>query len=221
MELSIDTASELASIALSREGHVSSDVAWQSKRNHTAELLPRIEQLLDGSGVDKSDLSAVFVSIGPGMYTGLRVGLSIAQGLARALVIPAIGVGRLELDAYPHRDFDGQIVAVHRAGRGELAWGSYQARPWRELSPPRIAPPEELAYALQERTLVVGELDEKLLALLEGRNVTIKAPASEGRARSLAQLGFKRWRAGQTADPALLRPVYLRPPAIGPQERRK
>ena len=102
------------------------------------------------------------------MYTGLRVGLSIAQGLARALVIPAIGVGRLELDAYPHRDFDGQIVAVHRAGRGELAWASYQARPWRELSPPRIAPPEELAYALQERTLVVGELDEKLLALLEG-----------------------------------------------------
>src|SRR5438093_13362619 len=93
MELSIDTASELASIALSREGHVSSDVAWQSKRNHTAELLPRIEQLLDGSGVDKSDLSAVFVSIGPGMYTGLRVGLSIAQGLARAPVLPAIGVG--------------------------------------------------------------------------------------------------------------------------------
>src|SRR5437870_13549511 len=218
MELSIDTASELASIALSREGHVSSDVAWQSKRNHTAELLPRIEQLLDGSGVDKSDLSAVFVSIGPGMYTGLRVGVSIAQGLARALVIPAIGVGRLELDAYPHRDFDGQIVAVHRAGRGELAWASYQDGPWRELSPPRLSSPEELTGVVREGALVVGEIDERLSDLLQGRKVTLRGPALEGEARSLARIGFARLSSGELAEPALLRLVYLRPPAIGRQQ---
>ena len=217
-ELSIDTASDLASIALSREGSLVSDVAWRCVRNHTVELLPRIEQLLDETGIEKTDLSAVFVSIGPGMYTGLRVGVSIAQGLARTMQIPAIGVGRLELDAYPHRDFEGPIVAVHRAGRGELAWASYQAGPWREVSPPRLSLPDNLAGAVRDGALVVGEIDDKLSALIEGRDVTVRGPAGAGRARSLAELGFACWQAGETAEPALLRPIYLRPPAIGSQQ---
>ncbi len=220
MELSIDTASELASVALSMEGRLVSDIAWRCQRNHTVEVMPAIDKLLSREGVDKRELTAVFVCVGPGMYTGLRVGVSIAQGIARGLALPALGVGRLELDAYPHRGFDGPIVAVHRAGRGELAWASYKARPWRELSPPRLAPPEELASTVREGTLVVGEIDEKLVALLESRDVTIKGPALEGRARSLAQIGFARWRSGEVAEPALLRPIYLRPPATGPQDRR-
>jgi tRNA A37 threonylcarbamoyladenosine modification protein TsaB len=111
-------------------------------------------------------------------------------------------------------------VAVHRAGRGELAWAAYHGGPWRELSPPRLSSPEELAGAIEEGTLVAGEVDEKLSALLEGRDVTVRGPAPEGRARSLAELGLERLRGGATAEPALLRPVYLRPPAIGPQQRR-
>src|SRR6266542_505318 len=128
MELSIDTASELASVALSMEGRLVSDIAWRCQRNHTVEVMPAIDKLLSREGVDKRELTAVFVCVGPGMYTGLRVGVSIAQGIARGLALPALGVGRLELDAYPHRGFDGPIVAVHRAGRGELAWASYKAR---------------------------------------------------------------------------------------------
>ena len=215
MELSIDTASELASVALSREGHVIDDVAWRCRRNHTVELLPAIDRLLLQGGVEKHELTAVFVSTGPGMYTGLRVGVGIAQGLARGSGIPALGVGRLELDAYPHADFDGEIVGVHRAGRGELAWASYRGDPWREVSAPELAQPEDLAAAISERSLVVGEVDEELAGLLEGLDVIVREPAAEGRARSLGELGFARLRAGQTAEAALLRPVYLRPPAIG------
>src|SRR5207247_8682625 len=125
---------------------------WRCERNLTVELLPRIEQRLDEAGVEKTNLSAVFVSIGPGMYTGLRVGVSVAQGLARALQIPAIGVGRLELDAYPHRDFDGPIVGMHRAGRGELAWAAYQAGPWPDVSSPRRSPPGDPAGLLRPGT---------------------------------------------------------------------
>ena len=182
--------------------------------------MPAIDKLLSQEGVDRRELTAVFVCVGPGMYTGLRVGVSIAQGLARGLGVPAVGVGRLELDAYPHREFDGPIVAVHRAGRGELAWTSYQTGPWRELSAPRLSSPEALAGAAKEGMLFVGEIDEKLVALLEALDVIIKGPALEGRARSLAQIGFARWSSGEVAEPALLRPIYLRPPAIGPQEQR-
>lgn len=217
MELSIDTASELASIALSREGRVIAQSTWQCRQNHTVELLPAIDALLAESDAPKRDLTAVFVCAGPGMYTGLRVGISVAQGLARALGLPALAVGRLELDAYPHSAGGGPIVAVHSAGRGELAWASYRSEPWRELTPPRLSSPEVLVEAIEDGSVVVGEVDEKLAALLEGQQVTLREPAAEGRARTLAELGFARLAAGEIAEPALLRPVYLRPPAIGPQ----
>jgi tRNA threonylcarbamoyladenosine biosynthesis protein TsaB len=217
MELSIDTASELASIALSRDGRVQAEHSWRCERNHTVELLPAIDKLLVDAGVRQSDLTAVFVSLGPGMYTGLRVGISVAQGLARALSIPALGAGRLELDAYPHAAFAGPIVAVHRAGRGELAWATYVSNPWRELAPPALSKPEQLSEVIPNGALVTGEVDEALAILLRSR-ASIAEPPTDGRARSLAALAHPRLKAGETAEPALLRPIYLRPPAHRPSE---
>jgi tRNA threonylcarbamoyladenosine biosynthesis protein TsaB len=220
MELSIDTASSLASIALSTEGEVTALRAWECRRNHTVELLPAIDALLVETQVPKEDLSAVFVSTGPGMYTGLRVGISIAKGLAHALCLPLIGVGRLELDAYPHRAFDGDIVAIHRAGRGELAWAAYRDDPWREVLAPQLSKPSELAGAIEERTLFTGEIDDDLVAGLRaelGGLAQLALPSTNGRVPALAALGHQRLMAGHSAEPALLRPIYLRPPAIGPQ----
>ena len=219
MELSIDTASDLASVALSREGALVADAMWACHRNHTVELLPAIDRLLTEANVEKRALTAIFVTTGPGMYTGLRVGIATAKGLARALGLPLVGVGRLELDAYPHAAFDGAIVAVHRAGRGDLAWASYAGGPWREVEPPQLSRPEELAARLSGPVLVAGEIDDSLKSALAGSDVTL-APAgvAVGRARSLGALGYERLAAGAPSEAALLRPVYLRPPAIGPQE---
>ena len=167
-----------------------------------------------------SDLTAVFVSVGPGMYTGLRVGVATAQGLARASGLPLVGVGRLELDAYPHASFAGDVIAVHRAGRGDLAWATYRDGPWRELAPPHLTKPDELADGLGQRTLLTGEIDEELTALLAeraGNRAEIAAPATLGRSVALAELGHSRLEAGAAHEPALVAPVYLRPPAIGPQ----
>jgi tRNA threonylcarbamoyladenosine biosynthesis protein TsaB len=220
--LSIDTASSLASVALSRGGELVSESAWQCQRNHSVELLPAIDRLLTDASVAKGDLTAVFVSIGPGMYTGLRVGVATAQGLARAADLPLVGVGRLELDAYPHASFGGDVVAVHQAGRGDLAWATYRAEPWREIAAPRLTKAEELADSLRERTLLTGEIDETLAALLAeraGNHAEITEPATIGRAVALARLGQARLDAGAAGEPALVAPVYLRPPAIGPQKQ--
>jgi len=223
MELSIDTASELASVALSEEGALVAESTWRCRRNHSVELLPSVDRLLVQASADKTSLSAIFVSIGPGMYTGLRVGIATAKGLARALSLPLVGVGRLELDAYSHSAFPGTVVAVHRAGRGELAWASYAGGPWREVEPPQLSKPEELPLRLSGTVLVVGEVDEKLrealLASLPNVGVA-PACASVRRAGTLAALGYERMASGAASEPALLRPVYLRPPAIGPQEAR-
>ncbi len=221
-ELSIDTASSLASVALSRGGEVIAESTWECRQNHTVELLPAIERLLAEAAVAKSELTSVFVSVGPGMYTGLRVGVATAQGLARAAGLPLVGVGRLELDAYPHASFDGAILAVHRAGRGDLAWATYRGGPWRELTPPRLTKSDELADSVRERTLVAGEIDDELAALLAKRagDIAEFAKASTvGRAVTLAELGHARLAAGGPHEPALVAPVYLRPPAIGPQKK--
>lgn len=221
MELSIDTASALASIAISDGDRLVAELTWRCHRNHTIELLPSIRRLLSQAGSAKEDLTAVFVCTGPGMYTGLRVGISTAQGLAYALRIPALGVGRLELDACPHAAFPGPIVAIHKAGRGDLAWASYRGAPWRELSPPRLSKPDELARRVRTRTLFAGEIDDALAAVLRetarGRAVIVSPAASVRHAAALAELGFERLSQGQGGDPALLRPVYLRPPAISPK----
>ncbi len=224
MELSIDTASELASVALSQDGRLLAEITWRCRRNHTVELLPTIEKLLAQAGATKADLTAVFVCTGPGMYTGLRVGISTAKGLAVGLGLPVVGVGRLDMDAYTHAAFPGPIVAVHRAGRGELAWAAYRANPWRELSKPRLSLPEDLARRGRRRTLFVGEVDDALAALLHeassGRAVIASPAASIRRAAALAELAYSRLAAGLSDDVRLLRPVYLRPPAIGPQPGR-
>ncbi len=223
MELSIDTASEIASVALSREGVLEAEVTWRCRRNHTAELLPTIEWLLAQAGASKEELTAVFACTGPGMYTGLRVGVSTAQGLAYALKLPVAGIGRLELDAYQHAAFPGRIVAVHRAGRGELAWAAYRSRPWRQVAAPGLDWPAEVVRRARGRSLFCGEVDEDLgAAIAEGlgdKAVIAGAAASVRRAASLAELGQRRLAEGEGQDPAALRVVYLRPPAIGPQKR--
>jgi tRNA threonylcarbamoyladenosine biosynthesis protein TsaB len=216
MELSIDTASELASIALSQEGVLVGEMTWRCRRNHTVELLPSVERLLGQAGASKGDLTAVFVCTGPGMYTGLRVGVTVAKALSHSLGLPCVGVGRLELDAYPHAAFDGDIVAIHKAGRGELAWAVYRGAPWREIAPPQLARPEALAAAIRERTLFTGEVDASLADLLPDLAVVASPSASVRRAGALAELAYRRLAAGDTDEPALLRPIYLRPPAIGP-----
>jgi tRNA threonylcarbamoyladenosine biosynthesis protein TsaB len=220
VELAIDTASELVSIGLSREGQLMAEITWLCRRNHTVELLPSIERLLAQGSVGKGDLSAIFVCLGPGTYTGLRVGISTVQGLAYALRLPVVGVGRLELDAYPHAAFPGPIVPVHRAGRGELAWALYRGGPWREVCAPRLSTPAALARHLRRRTLVVGEVDEGLASFLTeatgGKATVAPAAARVRRAAGLAELGFARLQAGGATSPALLRPLYLRPPAVSP-----
>ena len=131
LELTIDTASEMASVALSREGALEAELTWRCPRNHSAELLPAVQYLMQRAGVDKSELTAVFVCIGPGSYTGLRVGIASAKGLAFALGLPIVGVGRLEADAYQHADFARAHLRhpSRRPGRAGLGRLSHRAPP--------------------------------------------------------------------------------------------
>jgi tRNA threonylcarbamoyl adenosine modification protein YeaZ len=219
LELSIDTASEMASIALSRRGVLLAELTWQCGRDHSRQLLPAVDRLLTGRTLTKDDLTAVFVCIGPGGYGGVRAGVSTAKGLAFALELPIVGVGRLEIEAYAFAATGDPVVAVHRAGRREVAWAAYIADPqWREVTPPRLCDGEAFLCELPPGALVTGEIDEALAAELEQReHRVVRGAAGVRRAALLAELGFQRLRLGSMDDPKTLVPLYLREPAIGPQ----
>jgi len=219
LELSLDTASDVASIALSREGRLIAELTWDCGREHSRQLLPAVDELLARAGASKDDLTAVFVCTGPGSYAGLRAGVSTAKGLAFALALPLVGVGRLEIEAYAFAATGAPVVAVHRAGRGELAWAAYAGDPdWRELVAPRLSPPDALAGALPAAALVTGDVDDALAAQLIGRGHHVaRGSATVRRAALLAELGWRRLEDGRADDPRTLVPLYLREPAIGPQ----
>jgi len=224
VELSIDTASDWASVALSHEGRLVGEITWHCHREHSTQLMPMVETLLSRLRVGKSELSAVFVCTGPGSYAALRVGVSTAKGLAFALDIPVVGVGRLEVEAYQYAACGRLVCALHRAGRGEIAWAVYEGpkAEWREVAPPRLSPPEEVMAQLPAGTLLCGEEDDALEALLSEAGVEPAKSAvapSRRRADYLAELGWRRLAAGQADDVRALVPLYLREPAIGPQRR--
>jgi tRNA threonylcarbamoyladenosine biosynthesis protein TsaB len=220
VQLAIDCASDEPGIALAVHGAVSQTLTWDTQRNHSVELLPNIERLLAEGHCTKSDIEAIFVDVGPGGYAALRVGVSIAKALAHGLGVPLVGIGRLELDAYGVSNDAGsrRIVAVHHAGRGELAWAAYAARSgaWAETSPPAIAKAAVFETLITERDAVTGDVDEALTAVATRARATVLS-ASHHRVASLARLGERRLAEQRTDDPAALVPLYLRAPAIGPQ----
>ena len=221
VELSLDTASDYASIALSEEGRARDELTWHCPRNHSVELLPAVERMLAGAGVAKRDISAVFVSTGPGGYASLRVGVSTAKGLAFALAVPLVGVGRLEVEAYALAREGRPLCPLHRAGRAEVAWALYVGPPdeWRQQSPPALAPLEEVVRRAPADALFCGEDMEKLSEPLRDLGVAAEriVPGAPRRASLLAELAWRRLCAGLSDDPRSLTPVYLREPAIGPQ----
>ena len=188
-------------------------------RRHAETLTPAIEFLCRQSRVELADIGAVAVDLGPGMFTGLRVGVAAGKALAHARRLPMVGVSSLDLLAFPLRHSPRRIVCALDAGRGEIFHASYRQSPGgvQRVSAPEVATPEDLASDLQ----ALG--DEVLLAgdgalryeptFAELRRVEL-ADRSEAYplAGSLVQLAHARALREDFVSPAELTPMYLRKP---------
>lgn len=127
--LAIDTATALTTVAVSREhGEVLAAAEHLDPRRH-AEVLPRlVRQVLDHSGVTPTDLDVIAAGVGPGPFTGLRVGVAFARATAHALGIPVVGAMTLDAIARGHRaSADDGLTVVTRSRRVEVAWATYDA----------------------------------------------------------------------------------------------
>jgi tRNA threonylcarbamoyladenosine biosynthesis protein TsaB len=214
MLLAIDTSTRVVGVAVYDGLQVLGEITWASQDYHTVELAPVLMDILNRSHVLPGDLEVVAVATGPGSFTGLRIGLALAKGMALARRLDLIGVPTLDILAAAQPLVNLQMAAVLRVGRGRLAVGWYQpgTKAWKPIGKLEALTCETLAERIEAPTLVCGELTEEERRILNRRRkmITLATPARSLRMPSfLAEVAWKRWMAGKRDDPALLAPIYL------------
>ena len=224
MLLAIDTATRMAGLALydHESGWVLGEETWYSVNNHTVELMPRLVHLLEQQGFSPAELNGLAVSLGPGSFTGLRIGLGVAKGLALARKLPLVGIPTLDVVAQPHMAQQLPIWALLEAGRGRFCAGQYACRSgqWYQRGAYQLTTVDELCDQIKEPALICGEVrdpDREMIHQKLGKTVTIASPAaSMRRAGYLAELAWQRLARGDTDDAATLSPIYLNNPQLSP-----
>jgi tRNA threonylcarbamoyladenosine biosynthesis protein TsaB len=214
MLIAIDTSTRLIGVALYDGVQILSEMVWSSRQYHTVELAPTVSSLMERSDVPLSELKIVAVALGPGSFTGLRIGISLAKGMALAGRLAIVGIPTLDILAAAQPKNDLPMAAVLQAGRGRLAVGWYKNHSgnWKSDHQVQVLTSRELADRIKSPTLVCGELTERERRLFKRKrkNVILASPAQSLRRPSfLAELGWRRWQKGLIDDPATLAPHYL------------
>ena len=150
--LAIDTATAWQSVALLQDEHVLALLEQDAEGSHARSLMGAIDRLLREAGLSLKDLQALAVSIGPGSFTGLRVGLATMLGFRAVLGTPIVTVPTLEAMAWNLSDVKGLLVPVLKSRHNEVYWAAYEWRPGTGLHThiaEQVGPPASVARALQ------------------------------------------------------------------------
>ncbi|HUE75586.1 MAG TPA: tRNA (adenosine(37)-N6)-threonylcarbamoyltransferase complex dimerization subunit type 1 TsaB [Chloroflexota bacterium] len=221
--LALDSSTAICSVAL-YDGSVMAERTWRSERNHTRDLLPNVDSILRDVNLSIDRVTAVGVAIGPGTFSGLRVGLATAKMLAFPRALPLIGVGTLEATAIAHRLSSSLVRVLIDGGRGQVATALYDGHvDWRHIEEPMMADLSVVLESDTAETIYCGELTEPWIAQIRERRgkLAVIASPSERTRRSgfLAELAWQRLNRGEFDDPTTLQPLYLRRPAISTPRR--
>lgn len=213
--LAIDTALEACSVAAfpgdDREPTALSEVVG---RGHAERLFGMIEAVMRDAGLEFAELDRIAVTVGPGSFTGLRVGIAAARGLSLVIGCPVVGVGTLAIHAETARGLIGgaPILAVLDARRGEI-YGQRFDPDGNPMGPAEIAPPDHFAAMIESGDVLAGAGADIAAAALP---VGVAAPIVHRRSApdiiALGRIGLRVSPAGGSP-----RPLYLRPPDAKPQ----
>lgn len=216
--LAIDTATMVSSVAVADEKKLLGELTVQTRLTHSETLLPHIQQVLKMVGVAKNQLKAVAVSLGPGSFTGLRIGLGAAKAIAYGLNIPIIGVPTTEALAW-HYPVPGIVtIPFIDAQKGNVYSGIYawQESKIVELSPVQVYTLDEaLELCGQQDTTVmaVGDMVQKKLANRQDLHANLQMPPQHmvmPRAANVAMAGLSRLAQDKVDSVMNLEPIYIR-----------
>jgi tRNA threonylcarbamoyladenosine biosynthesis protein TsaB len=213
--LAIETATPSLGCALWEDGAPLGSFTLVAGKRHAELLMPAVDNLLARAGLAASDLEAVAVDTGPGLFTGLRVGLATADAISRARRLPCAGVTSLDVLAHPHRRQPGLLAAMVDARRGEVFWALYQSdgSAITALMAPAVDVPDEVAAylsSLEQSVLAVGDGAWRYRGVLAEACVEFGEQAEMWpRVEVVAELGAAQVQAGRAAVGAPA-PLYLR-----------
>ena len=214
--LAFDTATESCSIALLTDGKVAAEVNSLDKGTHSTRLLPMIDSLLRGQGVRLSEVDGFGTTIGPGSFTGLRIGISTLKGLVAATGKPVAAISTLEALAHQCTVDTKLICPFMDARKKEVYYCFYSRTPdgLKALSPERNASPAVAVDRIDSACAFIGDgalAYREMIRSALGRNAFFAQDAENTiRAATVALLAHRRIIAGDTDDPFSLAPHYIR-----------
>jgi tRNA threonylcarbamoyladenosine biosynthesis protein TsaB len=198
-----------------RDGVVLGEAVYRETRSHTRALGRLVDTVLADAGLALADVEGLAVSIGPGSFTGLRVGLALAKGIAFAGGLPLAAVPTLEALAWAAEAAPAETVCAALDARKREVYAalfSMTADGPRRETPDLALRPEALAARLRPPCVVVGDAVDVYGALLGERAVLRPFATHHPRGGIVARLGWARLVAGRHEDVGALEPVYVRPP---------
>jgi tRNA threonylcarbamoyladenosine biosynthesis protein TsaB len=214
--LGLETSTAQSSVCLATERGAVASATLARGQSHAEFLVPAVAFCLERAGLSIRDVNGVAVSLGPGLYTGMRVGIATAQVLAHARGLPVVGLTSLDLVAFSVRHVRRLICSVIDARRGELFWAFYRSVPGgvQRTSEFRVGPPGKLAGEIEsnaEDVLAVGDGALAQRTLLESAGADVASPLfAHPSAPALCELALPRFIREDTQRAEDLRPVYLR-----------
>lgn len=215
--LNIDTALDTASVCLSEDGDVSVLSSNVNQKEHASWLHTEIAGLIQKSGKRINDLNAVAVSIGPGSYTGLRVGLAAAKGICYALQIPLITVNSLKIIAFAEKEENTDFICpLIDARRMEVFTALYDKDLQEIISPYNLVVDEKSFTSIlaKGKVLFCGNGVKKLSTVTSGQSIISGSNAffsnKTSNASHLSRLSFDSYKKKQFADLAYAEPLYIK-----------
>ena len=218
--LAVDTSAKAASVCLACEEKIIGEFFINTSLTHSQTLVPMIEQLCKNAGVPLSEVEAVAVNAGPGSFTGVRIGVAAAKGIAFEKELPCVPVSTLESIAYNFLGNDCVVCAVMDARCSQVYNAIFRVT-GEKIE--RLC--DDRAISLADLQNELGQMNEKILLAGDGAEITfdflgnspcdaILAPINTRTqtAASVACAAFKQIREGNTLTPEELMPVYLRLP---------
>ena len=217
--LALETSAKAVSAAVSEDGKILCSGYQDTGLTHSRTLMPIVEHILKNTGLTVADMDAIAVAAGPGSFTGIRIGVSAAKGLAFAADKPAVGVSTLAAMARNVAFCDGLVICAMDARRQQVYNALFEAKDGQltRLTPDRAIALEELAEELRSAPrpkTVVGDGAKLCLAHLTAAGIPCRlAPAHlvMQNAMSVALEAEAMAAEGKLVSAQALEPVYLRP----------
>jgi tRNA threonylcarbamoyladenosine biosynthesis protein TsaB len=214
--LAIDTASFPASAAILEDNVILGEYVIRNQRKHSQNIMPMTERLFDDLGMDIGDIDVFAVTIGPGSFTGLRIGISTVRAFAQATGKPMVGVNTLEALAYNFAGSDRIVIPMLDARRDEVftAAYSFDGTKMNELLAPCVMTVDEVSSLFADGSIIYtgdGAIKhaEELKNSAEGA-VIAPPQLSEIRASAAAALALEKAADGKATDLNEIQPLYLR-----------